>query len=117
VFFSKCFVSNGTCAGTCFIYLRPTAMPVGLAGLNINKIVLRAVLAPGGSYYKINSHYTYFNNYSINFDFSFCSIHFSHNTFQIKHCYHYLKRLILLHQPLIKILLFYYILSLHYHLF
>jgi len=36
---------NGTCAGTCFIYLRPTAMPVGLAGLNKNKIVLRAVLA------------------------------------------------------------------------
>jgi len=38
---------NGTCAGTCFIYLRPTAMPVGLAGLNKNKIVLRAVLEPG----------------------------------------------------------------------
>jgi len=38
--------ANGTCAGTCFIYLRPTAMPVGLAGLNKNKIVLRAVLAP-----------------------------------------------------------------------
>jgi len=38
-------VANVPCAGTCFIYLRPTAMPVGLAGLNINKIVLRAVLA------------------------------------------------------------------------
>jgi len=37
-------VANVPCAGTCFIYLRPTAMPVGLAGLNKNKIVLRAVL-------------------------------------------------------------------------
>jgi len=37
--------ANVPCAGTCFIYLRPTAMPVGLAGLNKNKIVLRAVLA------------------------------------------------------------------------
>ncbi|OFY32365.1 MAG: hypothetical protein A2X01_15210 [Bacteroidetes bacterium GWF2_35_48] len=38
-FFSR-ITANGTCAGTCFIYLRPTAMPVGLAGLNKNKIGL-----------------------------------------------------------------------------
>ena len=66
-FFLGCLAGNGTCAGTCFIYLRPTAMPVGLAGLNINKIVLRAVLGGRASQFIIIS----FLIFSINpFNFS-----------------------------------------------
>jgi len=41
---SRKIVPNVPCAGTVFFYLRPTAMPVGLADINKKKIVLRAVL-------------------------------------------------------------------------
>jgi len=33
-------VPNGPRTGACLEYLRPTAMPVGLAGLNVWKIAL-----------------------------------------------------------------------------
>jgi len=45
VFFSKCFVSNGSRTGTVLFTLDLPPMPVGLAGLNKNKIVLCALLA------------------------------------------------------------------------
>jgi len=46
VFFSSPCTQRSR-AGACFFYLRPTAMPVGLAGFNRKKIALRPLLPPG----------------------------------------------------------------------